>query len=93
MRPWFITTTRSASEIMLTRWVIMNVVRPLANCCSTSKRVAFRGDHVGNAAYLSGSIAYTAALSHDGYENNIARLTGNVLRRFREPESLFVLDP
>jgi N,N-dimethylformamidase len=47
----------------------------------------------GGGVFSVGSIAYTAALSHNGYQNNIARLTGNVLRRFREPAPLFVPDP
>jgi N,N-dimethylformamidase len=29
-----------------------------------------------------GSIAWAGSLSHDGYRNNVARITGNVLRRF-----------
>ena len=33
-----------------------------------------------------GSIAYTAALSHARYNNNIARLTSNVLHRLLQPE-------
>jgi N,N-dimethylformamidase len=28
------------------------------------------------------SIAWSGALSHDGYENNVSRLTRNVLARF-----------
>lgn len=36
----------------------------------------------GGAVFATGSIAYVGALSHQGYRNNISRLTGNVLRRF-----------
>jgi N,N-dimethylformamidase len=36
----------------------------------------------GGAVFSTGSIAYVGALSHQGYDNNIARLTRNVLRRF-----------
>jgi N,N-dimethylformamidase len=36
----------------------------------------------GGAVFSTGSIAYVGALGHQGYANNIARLTGNVLRRF-----------
>ena len=44
-----------------------------------------------NASEVTGSIAYTGALSHQHYDNNVARLTGNVLRRFLRPESLDVV--
>lgn len=38
----------------------------------------------GGAVWSVGSIAYAGSLSHNGYDNNIARLTGNVLRRFAD---------
>ncbi|WP_274628177.1 N,N-dimethylformamidase beta subunit family domain-containing protein [Arvimicrobium flavum] len=40
----------------------------------------------GGAVFSTGSIAYAGALSHNGFDNDIARLTGNVLRRFADPE-------
>jgi N,N-dimethylformamidase len=49
-----------------------------------------RGDIVyfetpsGGAVFSVGSMAWIAALSHDGYRNNVARLTCNVLNRFLE---------
>lgn len=49
---------------------------------------ALRG---GGGVFSVGSIAYTAALSHNSYDNNIARLTANVLRRFLEPDPIFVI--
>jgi len=36
----------------------------------------------GGAVFATGSIAWAGALSHAGYENHIARITENVLRRF-----------
>ncbi len=39
----------------------------------------------GGAVFSTGSIAYVGSLSHNGYDNAIARLTGNVLKRFLEP--------
>ena len=36
----------------------------------------------GGAVFSVGSIAYPASLSHNDFDNNIARLTTNVLRRF-----------
>jgi len=42
----------------------------------------------GGGFFSVGSIAYTAALSHNNYDNNVAKITGNVLRRFRRTEPL-----
>ncbi|HSE94391.1 MAG TPA: LamG domain-containing protein [Methylomirabilota bacterium] len=39
----------------------------------------------GGAVFSTGSIAYAGSLSANGYDNNIARLTTNVLRRFADP--------
>jgi N,N-dimethylformamidase len=42
----------------------------------------------GGAVFSVGSIAWTGSLSHAGYDNNVSRITGNVLRRFLSPEPL-----
>jgi N,N-dimethylformamidase len=36
----------------------------------------------GGAVFSTGSIGWGASLAHNGYDNNVARITGNVLRRF-----------
>ena len=36
----------------------------------------------GGAVFSTGSIAWCGALSHHGYQNNVSRITDNVLRRF-----------
>ena len=36
----------------------------------------------GGAVFSAGSIAWAASLAHKGYENNVARITANVLHRF-----------
>ena len=38
----------------------------------------------GGAAFAFSSIAYCGALSHNGYQNNISRITANVLNRFMQ---------
>lgn len=40
----------------------------------------------GGAVFSVGSIAYCGSLSHDGYENNVSRVTENVLRRFADAD-------
>ena len=37
---------------------------------------------VGGAVFSTGSIAWSGALSHNNYCNNISQITENVLRRF-----------
>ena len=36
----------------------------------------------GGAVFSVGSISYCGSLAHNNYDNNVSRLTGNVLRRF-----------
>ena len=40
----------------------------------------------GGAVFSTGSIAWAGSLPHNGYDNNVSRLTGNVLRRFLKPD-------
>jgi len=42
----------------------------------------------GGAVFSTGSIAWIGSLSHNGYENNVSRITENVLRRFIDPRPL-----
>jgi N,N-dimethylformamidase len=41
----------------------------------------------GGAVFSVGSIAYCGSLSHNGYDNNVSRITENVLRRFTGPRA------
>ena len=40
----------------------------------------------GGAVFSVGSITWGASLPHNGYDNNVSRLTGNVVRRFLAQE-------
>ena len=40
----------------------------------------------GGAVFSTGSISYAGSLAHNDYDNNIARITNNVLDRFIDPE-------
>jgi len=42
----------------------------------------------GGAVFSVGSISWYGSLSHNGYENNVSRLTGNVLTRFMRDEPI-----
>lgn len=39
----------------------------------------------GGAVFNVGSIAWAGSLSHNGYANNVSKITANVLQRFTEP--------
>ena len=39
----------------------------------------------GGAVFATSSIAWAGALAHNGYRNNVSRLTANVIRRFLDP--------
>ena len=39
----------------------------------------------GGAVFSTGSIAYAGSLGWNRFDNNIAKLTGNVLARFKDP--------
>ena len=47
----------------------------------------------GGAVFSTSSISWCGSLSHNGYDNNVSRMTANVLRRFMDPEPLPPLDP
>lgn len=55
-------------------------------CADVRSDLVFFESGNGGAVFSAGSIAYAGALSHNGYDNNIARLTENVLRRFLDSE-------
>jgi N,N-dimethylformamidase len=42
----------------------------------------------GGGVFTTGSIAWCGGLSFNGYDNNVSRITGNVLTRFADPEPL-----
>ena len=48
--------------------------------------LAFCETPSGGALFATSSIAWCGSLSHNGYDNNVARITGNVLRRFLAPQ-------
>lgn len=40
----------------------------------------------GGAVFSTSSISWAGSLSHNGYDNNVSRITGNVVKRFLDPE-------
>lgn len=48
--------------------------------------MVFFETHNGGAVFSTGSIAWAGSLSHDDYDNDVATITTNVLKRFIEDE-------
>ena len=48
--------------------------------------VAFFETHAGGAVFSAGSISWAGSLHHNQYDNDVARMTDNVLKRFLSPE-------
>jgi N,N-dimethylformamidase len=48
--------------------------------------IAFFETPNGGAVFSTGSIAWAGSLSHNDFDNNVSRMTENVLRRFRDPK-------
>lgn len=48
--------------------------------------LAFGETPSGGALFATGSIAWCGSLSHNNYDNNVSRITENVLRRFMQDE-------
>ena len=67
--------------------IIILSARGAENDKVRAELVYFETDH-GGGVFSTGSITWAASLSHDSYQNNVARITGNVLRRFLDPEPL-----
>ncbi len=56
------------------------------NCPHIHADVTFYETPNGGAVFAMSSIAWAGALAHNSYDNNIARITGNVVRRFIDSE-------
>ncbi|HET6470539.1 MAG TPA: N,N-dimethylformamidase beta subunit family domain-containing protein [Pseudomonadales bacterium] len=61
------------------------MMRPLGNDPDVRADMTFFETVAGGAVFSTGSISYAGALSTNDYHNDVARLTGNVLRRFVDP--------
>ncbi len=55
--------------------------------------IAFHETPNGGAVFAFSSIAFCGSLSHNGYDNNISKLVGNVLNRFSADGPLPAPDP
>lgn len=58
---------------------------PTEQRADTRADVVFFETPAGGAVFSSSSIAWTGALSQDDFDNDVSRITANVLRRFLDP--------
>ena len=42
----------------------------------------------GGGVFSTSSIAWAGSLSHNNYDNNVSKITGNVLDRFVDPKPM-----
>ncbi len=61
------------------------MMRPHGNDAKVRADLTFFETPAGGAVFSTGSISYAGALSVDGYDNDVAKVTENVLRRFMDP--------
>lgn len=71
------------AHVLVVEDMLFNFMGTTGNVCPLVRSdIVFFESGQGGAVFSVGSIAYAGALSHNGYRNNISRLTENVLRRF-----------
>ena len=63
-----------------------HMTQPLGDDPKVRADMTFFETPSGGAVFSTGSISYAGSLSPNGYDNDIARMTTNVLRRFADPE-------
>lgn len=79
-------TSEDHKEGMLRVKEEFHMMHPLTEDSKVRADMIFFETPSGGAVFSVGSISYTGSLSHNGYENEIERLTRNVLNRFNDPE-------
>jgi N,N-dimethylformamidase len=70
----------TVEEMMSTHPSVDGLDNPLVRA-----ELVFFETPAGGAVFATGSIAWAASLCHQGYRNNVAQITGNVVRRFLDP--------
>ena len=70
----------TVEEMMSTHPSVDGLDNPLVRA-----ELVFFETRSGGAVFSTGSIAWSASLSYQQYTNSVARITGNVIRRFLDP--------
>jgi N,N-dimethylformamidase len=72
----------TVEEMMSTHPVTDGLDNPLVRA-----EMVFFETPAGGAVFATGSIAWAASLCHNRYDNNVARITANVVARFLAEEA------
>jgi len=78
--------TEHDEEMLRTKEEFHVTVRDASAQSSVRADMVFYEIAGGGAVWSTASIAWFGALATDGYDNDVARITENVLRRFADPE-------
>ena len=83
----------SEAHVLVVEEMLFNFMGSTGNVCPQVRADLVFFETVGGGAVFSvGSIAWAGALSCNGYDNNVSRLTANVVARFLD-ETPFALPP
>lgn len=80
------TATKHDREMLRTKEEFHHTVADASSPSAVRADMVFYEIEGGGAVFSTGSIAYFGALATNGYDNDIATVTANVLRRFRDPQ-------
>ncbi|MDH4146009.1 MAG: N,N-dimethylformamidase, partial [Acidimicrobiia bacterium] len=81
------TSTEHSDEMLRTKEELL-ATRPVMADPKIRADMVFFETPNGGGVFSVGSIAWYGALPHDGWDNDVARITTNVLTRFADPEPL-----
>jgi N,N-dimethylformamidase len=83
--------THTEAHVLVVEEMLFNFMGTTGNLCPKVRSDLVFYETVGGGAVFSvGSIAWSGALSHNNYENNVSKIVGNVVRRFLD-ETPFAL--
>ena len=74
-----------SQQMLRTKEEFFASVLPFDDPSVRADLVFFEGPN-GGAVFSTGSITWAASLAHSGYDNDVCRISTNVVRRFRDPK-------
>ena len=79
------TATDHDGEMLRTKEEFHYTVKDASAMSTVRADMVFYEVPGGGAVFSTGSIGWFGGLATDGYDNDVARITANVLQRFRDP--------
>lgn len=76
-------TRHTEADVLVLEEMLFNFMGTTGNVCRQVRSdIVFFETAGGGAVFSVGSIAWSGALSHNGYDNNVSRIVANVVARF-----------